>query len=172
MRRSKLTNTLIGRSLEGLRHRKGLTLAQVAAQCERLDIAALSLFERGEHLRRLHRHAPALARVLGNQVYRLAFDAITVLVEEDDLGDFDERVLRALREILEERLGPIEEEGPASGQEWDSRKWGPLPNIQDLAERLELTEPGEPLDLLEANRLSEAMQRLKLLRGWSTPEED
>jgi transcriptional regulator with XRE-family HTH domain len=172
MRRSKLTKILIGRSLQVLRHREGMTLAQVAAQCEGLDVAALSLFEHGEQLRRLHRHAPNLARVLGNEVYRLAFDAITVLVEEDELGDFDQRVLQVLRDILQERVGSIEDEGPARGRSWDKRKWGPMPNIQELAERLRLVKPGEPIDLVEANRLSEAVQRLKLLRGWGSSDEE
>lgn len=171
MRRHKLTKSLIGRQLHILRARKGLTLREVADQCDKLDVAALCLFEAGEQLRRLHRHAPELAKVLGNEVYKLAFGAITVLVEEDELGDFDRRVLQALRDILEERLGPIEEAGPVSGQEWDTLRWGPVPTMQELAERLELTEPGEPLDLVEANRLSEAVQRLKLLRGWTHPKD-
>jgi len=171
MRKAKLSKTLTGRSLHALRQGKGLTLAQVAAQCEGLDIAALSLFERGEQLRRLHRHAPQLAKVLGNEVYRLAFEAINVLVEEDELGDFDRRVLQALTGMIEERLGPIKGEGPARGRKWDKRKWGPMPNIQELAERLELVKPGEPLDLVEANRLTESVQRLKLLRGWDPSEE-
>jgi transcriptional regulator with XRE-family HTH domain len=172
MRRPKLTKSLIGRRLQELRNTKGLTLAQVAAQCEGLDIAALSLFERGEQLRRLHRHAPSLARILGNEVYRLAFDAITVLVEEDEVGEFDRRLLQALREILEERVGSIGREGPARRRSWDRRRWGPMPDIQELAERLGLVEPGEPVDLVEANRLAESVQRLKLLRGWRSPEDE
>jgi transcriptional regulator with XRE-family HTH domain len=172
MRQPRLTKSLIGRRLQELRNTKGLTLAQVAGQCEGLDIAALSLFERGEQLRRLHRHAPDLARILGNEVYRLAFDAITVLVEEDEVGDFDRRLLRALREMLEERVGSIEGGGPARGRSWDRRRWGPMPNMQELAERLGLAKPGEPVDLVEANRLAESVQRLKLLRGWRSPEDE
>jgi hypothetical protein len=47
-----------------------------------------------------------------------------------------------------------------------------MPNIQELAERLGLVGPGEPVDLVEANRLAESVQRLKLLRGWRSPEDE
>ena len=173
MRRQQLTKDVIGRQLHYLRGQKGLTFKQVADQCEKLDVAALCLFERGEQLRRLHRHAPELAKVLGDEVYLLAVDAITVLVEEDArIGDFDRRLLQVLRQILEERVGSIAGEGPAEEQEWDRGTWGPFPNMQELAERLKLVEEGEPVDLAEMNRLAESVQRLKLLRGWTSSEEE
>jgi len=171
MRREKITKEAIGRRLRDLRIMRGLSPKQLVEGCDKLDVAAISMFERGETLRRLHRHAPALARKLGDEVYLLAFQVINLLVAED-VGDvFDKQVLKTIGELIRERVGGAAPPGPAKGESWDKGKWGPFPSAQQLAERLGLVEEGEELDLVEANRLAESIQRLGLVRGWFSRED-
>jgi transcriptional regulator with XRE-family HTH domain len=163
-----LTKEQIGKQLRGLRLAKGLTQRELAEGCAGLDYAAISMFERGETLKRFHRHAPALAAKLGPRVYLLAHQVIAVAVIGDlEDGSFDQQLLDVLGEYLEERVAAAEQGRPARGARWDQQRWGPLPSAQELAERLGLTEKGKPLDLVEATRLGNAMQRLGFVRGWS-----
>ena len=171
MRREKITREALGRRLRDLRIMRGLSPKQVVEGCDKLDVAAISMFERGETLRRLHRHAPELARKLGDEVYLLAFEVINLLVAEDVKYGFDKRVLQAIGELIRERMGDAAPAGPAKGETWDKGKWGPFPSAQQAAERLGLVEEGEGLDLVEANRLAESIQRLGLVRGWLSWED-
>jgi len=166
MRQGKITREAIGRRLRDLRIMSGLSPKQLVEGCDKLDVAAISMFEQGETLRRLHRHAPELALKLGDEVYLLAFEVINLLVAEDVKDGFDKRVLQAIGELIRERLGRAASSGPVKGETWDKGKWGPFPSAQQMAERLGLVEEGEELDLVEANRLAESIQRLGLVRGW------
>ena len=171
MRRQEMTKEAIGRRLRDLRIMRGLSPKQLVEGVDKLDVAAVSMFERGETLRRLHRHAPELAQKLGDEVYALAFEVINLLVEQDVRDGFDKRVLQAIGELIHERMGDSAGAGPAKGEDWDKSKWGPFPSAQQMAERLGLVEEGEELDLVEASRLVESIQRLGLVRGWFSRED-
>jgi transcriptional regulator with XRE-family HTH domain len=166
MRRERITKEAIGRRLRELRIMRGLSPKQLVEGCDKLDVAAISMFEGGETLRRLHRHAPQLARKLGDEVYVLAFEVINLLVAQDVRDDFDRQVLQAIGELIREQMADTAAAEPARGEAWDKGRWGPFPSAQKLAERLGLVGEGEELDLLEASRLAESIQRLGLVRGW------
>jgi transcriptional regulator with XRE-family HTH domain len=137
----------IGARLRDLRIGKGLTFAEAADGIEHLTVSALCEFETGRNLRRLHRHAPALAAKLGHEIYALAFSAINVLVAADEeASDFDREVAAAFEELTEP---------------------GVRPTFGQVADRLGLLNEEGELDLVDANRLAEAVQRIGALRGWA-----
>ena len=167
MKQQPKTREEIGRRLRELRIQRGHTQKQLAEGCDNLDHVAISMFERGESLKRLYRHAPRLVEKLGEEVYLLAFEAINIIVAED-MRDraFEHQVLSTICECVRERMGSSKKPEIPAGQPWDRSEWGLLPSAQELAERLGLTEKDEPLDLVAATRVVEAIQRLGLLRGW------
>ena len=157
----------IGRELRALRQAKGLSQRELAKGCSGLDHVAISMFERGETLKRFYRHAPDLAAKLGPQVYSLAYHVIVLSVVEDLVdGSFDQILLEVLGECISERVETAQRPKAPRRTRWDKERWGVLPSAQELAERLKLTEKGKPLDLIEATRLGKAMQRLGFVRGW------
>jgi transcriptional regulator with XRE-family HTH domain len=168
-----VTKEQIGRELRSLRKAKGMSQREVAEGCSGLDHVAISMFERGETLKRFYRHAPGLATKLGPQVYPLAFHVIVLSVAEDlEDGSFDQRLLEVLGESISERVETAQRSRAARRTRWDKEPWGVLPSAQELAERLGLTEKGKPLDLIAATRLGNAMQRLGFVRGWHVSPAD